>query len=174
MEAAEVNDAAGPFRKKYGKYSPCFRERIGVRIKTANGAWRPAVGIPGERRMKYEIKDLRDFKVIHIIGNIDGSESTKILNNEISGLIRKGHHHFVFNLQKTTFLDSGGIRLFIHCLCDTRDHNGSIFIVAEENQVRRALEMVGINRLIKTYYSEKEFSDEQIEGEGTENTETAA
>jgi hypothetical protein len=39
-----------------------------------------------------------------------------------------------------------------------------MYIIAEENQVRRVLEIVGINRLIKTYYSEKEFNDEQLEG----------
>jgi anti-anti-sigma factor len=124
--------------------------------------------------MKYEIKDLGRFKAIYIIGNIDSSESTKILDNEISGLIRKGRRDFVFNLRKTTFLGSGGISFFIHRLCDVRDHHGSIFIVAEKNQVRRVLESVGINRLIKTYYSEKEFSDAQIEGKSTENMNTAA
>ncbi len=118
--------------------------------------------------MKHEIKDLGGFKVIHIVGNIDSSESTKILNHEISRLIRKGHHHFVFNLRKATFLDSGGISLFIHCLCDVQEYKGSLFIIAEENQVRRVLEVVGINRLIKTYYTEKEFNDAQIEGKRVE------
>lgn len=107
--------------------------------------------------MKYEIENRGQFKMIHIIGNIDTSENTKILDNEISQLIAKNHHHFVFNLERTTFLDSGGISLFIHCLCNVQEKKGSIFIIAEENQVRRVLEMVGINRLIKTYYSEKEF-----------------
>ncbi len=124
--------------------------------------------------MKHEIKDLGNFKVIHIFGNIDSSEGTKVLDTEISRLIRKGNHHFVFNLRKTTFLDSGGISLFIHCLCDVQEHQGSIFIIAEENQVRRVLEMVGINRLIKTYYSEKEFSDAQIDGKPSEGKGSAS
>ena len=34
-------------------------------------------------------------------------------------------------------------------------------IIAEDNQVRRVLEMVGINRLIKTFASRKEFIDAQ-------------
>jgi anti-anti-sigma factor len=111
--------------------------------------------------MKYEVEDIGKFKMIHIIGNIDTSESTKILDNEISKFIRQGQHHFVFNLERTTFLDSGGISLFIHCLCDVQENKGSIFIIAEENHVRRVLEMVGINRLITTYYSEKEFRTAQ-------------
>jgi anti-anti-sigma factor len=116
--------------------------------------------------MKYEIEDRGPFKMIHIIGNIDTSESTKVLDNEISKSIRQGHHHFVFNLERTTFLDSGGISLFIHCLCDVQENKGSVFIIAEENQVRRVLEIVGINRLITTYYSEKEFLEAHTSAKG--------
>jgi anti-sigma B factor antagonist len=111
--------------------------------------------------MKYEFEDRGKFTMIHISGNIDSSEGSKVLDNEITCLIQLGHHHFVFNLERTTFLDSGGISLFIHCLCDVQADNGSVFIIAEQNQVRRVLEIVGINRLIKTYYSEKEFCEAQ-------------
>ena len=111
--------------------------------------------------MKYEIENKDRFKMIHIIGNIDSVESTQTLDDEIQDLIESGSHHFVFNLERTTFLDSAGISIFIHCLCDVQQNNGSVFIIAEDNQVRRVLEMVGINRLIKTYSSEKEFAYDQ-------------
>lgn len=107
--------------------------------------------------MKYQIEEMEPFTMIHVIGNIDTSEHTRTLDNEISRLIRQGRHRFVFNLERTTFLDSGGISLFIHCLCDVQESKGAVYIIAEENQVRRVLEMAGINRLITTYYSEKEF-----------------
>jgi len=100
-------------------------------------------------------------KNFHIIGNIDTDVNTKILDDEISGLIEKGNHHFVFNLQRTTYLDSAGISIFIHCLCDVQENNGSIFIIAEDNQVRRVLELVGIIRLIKTYDNIEQFSHDQ-------------
>ncbi|NLP01370.1 MAG: STAS domain-containing protein [Fibrobacter sp.] len=108
--------------------------------------------------MKYEIEEKGHFKMIRIIGNID-VVSNKTLDDAISGMIEQGHHHFVFNLERTTYLDSSGISIFIHCLCDVQQNNGSVYIIAEDNQVRRVLEMVGINRLIKTFDSEKEFLD---------------
>jgi len=111
--------------------------------------------------MKYEIEDYGKFKMIHIIGNIDTNESTKVLDNEIGNMISHGNHHFIFNLERTTYLDSAGISIFIHCLCDVQQNKGSVFIIAEDNQVRRVLEMVGINRLIKTYDSVKEFANVQ-------------
>jgi anti-anti-sigma factor len=107
--------------------------------------------------MKFEIENCGKFKMIHIFGNIDTTSTTQILDEEISKSIESGNHHFVFNLEKTTYLDSAGISIFIHCLCDVQENNGSVYIIAEDNQVRRVLEMVGINRLIKTFNSTKDF-----------------
>ncbi|MDD5674129.1 MAG: STAS domain-containing protein [Chitinivibrionales bacterium] len=107
--------------------------------------------------MKYEIESKGKFKMIHIIGNIDTESNTKALDVEIGKIIKKGHHHFVFNLERTTYLDSAGISIFIHCLCDVQENNGSVYIIAEDNQVRRVLEMVGIVRLIKTFPGQNEF-----------------
>jgi anti-anti-sigma factor len=107
--------------------------------------------------MKYEIENKGPFKMIHIIGNIDSEENTKKLDDDIFNSIKAGHHHFVFNLEKTTYLDSAGISIFIHCLCDVQENKGSVYIIAKDNQVRKVLEMVGIDRLMKTYRSEEEF-----------------
>ncbi|MBD3419947.1 MAG: anti-sigma factor antagonist [Chitinivibrionales bacterium] len=111
--------------------------------------------------MQYEIEPHGHFKMVHIIGNIDTEVNTKILDDEISRLIEQGHHHFVFNLKRTTYLDSAGISIFIHCLCDVQENNGSIYIIAEDNQVKKVLVMVGITRLIKTYDSVEAFVKDQ-------------
>jgi anti-anti-sigma factor len=99
--------------------------------------------------------------MIHIIGNIDTEENTKKLDDDIFSCIKDGRHHFVFNLERTTYLDSAGISIFIHCLCDVQENKGSVFIIAKDNQVRKVLEMVGVDRLMKTYGSEEEFLREQ-------------
>jgi len=107
--------------------------------------------------MKYEIEDKGTFKMIHIMGNIDTESNTKKLDEDIFNAIKSGNHHFVFNLERTTYLDSAGISIFIHCLCDVQENKGSVYIIAQDSQVRRVLEMVGISRLIKTYDSESDF-----------------
>jgi anti-anti-sigma factor len=107
--------------------------------------------------MDYEIEDKGRFKMVHIIGNITPEVGTKVLDENISKLIAEGNHNFVFNLERTTYLDSSGISIFIHCLCDVQENDGSIYIIAEENQVRDVLRVVGIDRLIKVYDSEDEF-----------------
>ena len=111
--------------------------------------------------MKYQFEKKGKYTMVHITGNIDTAESTRHLDNEIAAMVTEGHLHFVFNLEKTTYLDSAGISIFIHCLCYVQEKNGSIFIVAQDNQVKRVLEMVGINRLIATYDSLQDFYDTQ-------------
>ncbi|MBN1578613.1 MAG: STAS domain-containing protein [Chitinispirillaceae bacterium] len=111
--------------------------------------------------MMYEFEKVGKFTMIRISGNLDNAESTKRLDSEIAAMSGEGCHHFVFNLERTTYLDSAGLSIFIHCLCDVQENDGSVFIIAEDNQVRRVLEMVGINRLITTYGSRKDFLDAQ-------------
>jgi anti-anti-sigma factor len=111
--------------------------------------------------MQYEIEEKGRFTMIHIIGNLNHELSTRILDDAISERIKEGYHHYVFNLERTTFLDSTGISIFIHCLCDVQDNNGSIFIIAEDTQVREVLHMVGIDRLVKVYENEDDFLDDQ-------------
>ena len=112
--------------------------------------------------MNYKVEELGQFRMIRITGNIDTEMSTKILDDEIAKCVQQGHHHFVFDLKETTYLDSAGISIFINCLCDVQENKGSIYIIAEDNQVFRVLQMVGINRLIKTYTNEQDFLDEQV------------
>jgi anti-sigma B factor antagonist len=107
--------------------------------------------------MHYEIEDRGRFKMIHVIGNIDSTASTKELDDQITSLIGSGNHHFVFNLDQTTYLDSAGISIFIHCLADVQQNDGSIYMIAGDSQARRVLDLMGLTRLIKTYESEKEF-----------------
>ena len=115
--------------------------------------------------MDYKIADRGRFKMISISGDIDSEESRKALDEEISRLMGEGNHHFVFNLERTTYLDSAGISVFIHCLCDVQENNGSVYIIAGDSQVKEVLELVGLNQLIKTYTTERDFvGDQKVEG----------
>ena len=110
--------------------------------------------------MQYEIEDLGKFKMIHVIGNLTPEVSTRVLSDAISELMEEGHHHFVFNLERTSYLDSSGIGIFINCLCDVQQNKGSVFIITEDSQAHEVLVMVGIDRLIKIFGSVAEFKAE--------------
>jgi len=108
--------------------------------------------------MQYEIDNAGKFKVVRIIGNIENETSTKVLNQDISQLIEQGNHHFLFDLKATDYLDSAGISVFIYCLCDAHENDGSVFCLAGDTQVRKVLEMVGLDRMMKIYATAEEFS----------------
>ena len=111
--------------------------------------------------MKFELETLGKFKVIHLIGNLDSDAKRLSIDKAIIEQIDKGHHDIVFNLERTTYLDSMGISVFVNCLCEVQSKKGSVFLIAEDQQVLSILEMVGIVRLIKTYKSQAEFIKEQ-------------
>lgn len=111
--------------------------------------------------MKYEFEKVGKFTMISIDGNLEVSETAKKLDDEISDISQNGQHHFVFNLVRTVFLDSAGAAIFIRCLCDVQENGGSVFIIAEDNQVRRMLDTAGLSRLITTYESKEDFINAQ-------------
>ncbi len=113
--------------------------------------------------MKFSVSDKGKFKVIGIEGDLLINKRYEEINKTVLKLIKEGFHHFVFNLEKLSLIDSSGISVFINCLCDVQENNGSIFLIIPDPNVREVIELVGLNRLIKTYHSEKDFEKEQVD-----------
>ncbi len=112
--------------------------------------------------MQFSISDKGRFKVVHIEGDLLINKRYDEINKTVLKLIKEGFHHFVFNLEKLSCIDSSGISVFINCLCDVQESNGSIFMIVPDADVREIIELVGLNRLIKTYDTEAAFEKEQM------------
>jgi anti-anti-sigma factor len=112
--------------------------------------------------MKFMITDSGKFKVVHIEGDLLINKRYDEINKSVLKLIKEGHHHFVFNLEKLSCIDSSGISVFINCLCDVQESNGSIYMIVPDPEVREIIELVGLNRLIKTYQTEADFNKEHL------------
>ena len=117
--------------------------------------------------MGFNVTDLGKYKVISVLGNLQAGEKTKRIIDVVSDLDRQGHHHFVFNLSGLEYLDSSGISIFIHCLCDVQEHNGSVFLVVEDKKVQEVIELVGLNRLIKLYPTMEVFAQHHVDPPAT-------
>jgi anti-anti-sigma factor len=112
--------------------------------------------------MSYNISDLAKYKVINIQGNLQAGEQTRLIIETVTDLTRQGNHHFVFNLSDLTELDSTGISIFIHCLCDVQESNGSVYLVVNDPKVKEVIELVGLSRLIKLYPSMEAFGKSHV------------
>ncbi len=110
--------------------------------------------------MKYEIEEVRDFLVVHVVGDMTSKTHLSILDEAITEHIEEGFHHFVFNLEKVEHLDLDGTDIFICCLADVSDHGGGCYIVVEDDKVYQTLEQAGVAKLMKVYRNRGEFTDE--------------
>ncbi len=112
--------------------------------------------------MEYRIFQEKHYTVVMLKGNVQKTEESKALEEEILRLIEKGQHHFLFDLVNVDYLDSSGISIFIQCLFQTQQHRGKVFFVIEDSTVRDVIELVGLDKLIKIYGSFEEFKKEQL------------
>jgi anti-anti-sigma factor len=110
--------------------------------------------------MKYEIEEVRDFLVVHVVGDMTSKTHLSILDEAITDHIEEGFHHFVFNLEKVEHLDLDGTDIFICCLADVSDHGGGCYIVVEDDKVYNTLEQAGVAKLMKVYRNRGDFTDE--------------
>ncbi len=112
--------------------------------------------------MKFDIFDHGKFKQVRMQGNVIAGDMNDKLNAKITELTNSGAHHFVFNLEEISYLDSNGISVFIHCLCDVQENNGSVFLIISDSKVLDAVRLVGLDRLIPVYSSMDEFDDAEM------------
>ncbi len=110
--------------------------------------------------MRYEVEEVSDFLVIHVIGDMTSKSHLAILDEAITDHITDGFHKFVFNLEKVEKLDEDGIDIFISCLTDVDIHGGGCYLLVEDNTVYSVLEQFGLDKLLKIYRTDEAFSEE--------------
>ncbi|MGM0443471.1 MAG: STAS domain-containing protein [Fibrobacterota bacterium] len=110
--------------------------------------------------MKYEIEEMGEYLIIHIIGDMTQKHRLEILEEAIYDHIEAGHHTFVYNLEKVEKIDLDGIDLFISCLTDVTEHGGGVYIVVEDNSVMEVLKANSLDKLIRIYEDDDEFAAE--------------
>jgi hypothetical protein len=67
--------------------------------------------------MKYEVEEIGDFLIVHVVGNMTTKDKLGILTDEINDYIENGKtKKFLFNLEKVQKIDDDGIDIFINCL----------------------------------------------------------
>jgi len=67
--------------------------------------------------MRYEIEEIEDFLVVHVVGNMTAKYKPSVLINKINNYIADGKiNKLLFNLEKVENIDDDGIDVFINCL----------------------------------------------------------
>jgi anti-anti-sigma factor len=111
--------------------------------------------------MKYEIEEVRDFLIVHIIGDMTTKGHLAILDDAITDHVNDGFHKFLFNLEKVEKLDVDGVGIFINCLTDVDEHpGGGCYILVEDDNVYGVIEHMGLDKMMKIFRNRDEVADE--------------
>lgn len=104
--------------------------------------------------MKYRITKVKDFNVIEISGNLETEkEAISALKIDILDLMKQNEKNFIFNIFDLQYIDSSGISIFIDVLHHANKLHGKVFCVVKDDNVKKILSIVGLDKLIKFYNS---------------------
>ena len=110
--------------------------------------------------MKYEVDEIKDFLVIHVMGDLTLKDHIEILEKAINEHIEQGFHKFLFNLEKLINIDVDGIGIFMDCLTDVAVHDGECYLFVEDDVVYEKITRTGLEKLIEVYRDKNEFAEE--------------
>ena len=112
--------------------------------------------------MTYTIETEDKFMIVNIVGDIENDHEARELSDKITELANNGTINFCFNLQNATYLNSSGVSIFIHALAEVEKSRGTAYMVIGDSRVRNVVELAGLDKLIKTYYSMDDFRKEHF------------
>lgn len=91
--------------------------------------------------------------IVGIIGELDHHTAEYVRQKIDSELIKSTTRNVVIDLSKLSFMDSSGIGVIMGRYKNVQQLNGKMAITVIGSQIRRILEMAGLNRIIPVYDS---------------------
>ncbi|MDR2693993.1 MAG: STAS domain-containing protein [Chitinispirillales bacterium] len=98
--------------------------------------------------------------VVDVVGKIDRLTDSLGLKSYINNLAEKEERIIALNLAQVTYLDSGALNVMIYCQNVLSKLGGKLVIIEPNEYVYDVLNVVGFDKLITIYSSEKEFVDD--------------
>ena len=102
-----------------------------------------------------EVSEKKNVPVIRIKGEIDVYTCPK-LNKTLTGIIEKGNHNFILNLEDIQYIDSTGLGTIAHSARSISEKNGTIFVVCAKPQIKKVFEIAGLNKKNIKLFDEEE------------------
>ena len=109
-------------------------------------------------------RKLNNYHVIDVVGKINRLKDSIVLKSFINTLLEKSITDLALNLAKVTYLDSGALNVLIYCHNTLSKKGGTLCIIEPNEYVRDVLEVVGLDKLVKIYPTEEEFTNDKANG----------
>ncbi|MDR2591626.1 MAG: STAS domain-containing protein [Chitinispirillales bacterium] len=98
--------------------------------------------------------------IVDVVGKIDRLTDSLDLKSYINTLVEKDERVIALNLAQVTYLDSGALNVMIYSQNVLSKLGGKLVIIEPNEYVYDVLNVVGFDKLINIYSSEKEFVDD--------------
>lgn len=92
------------------------------------------------------------FTVVEVTGELD-VYTAPVLEETLGDLVDAGSVDIVVDLRGVTFMDSTGLGLLIKALKWTREHDGSLHIVANTEKVLKVFRVTGLDSVLSLHSS---------------------
>jgi len=105
--------------------------------------------------MEVKIREINDVQVVDLIGNLDTGTSPEA-ETEISKLLDEGVKKIIINLEKTDYLSSSGLRVFLGTAKKLTATGGAVKLCCPNDVVKEILEISGFTTILDVRASEEE------------------
>ncbi len=106
-------------------------------------------------------RELNNFHIIDVVGRINRLKDSIVLKSFINALIEKNVTHIALNLAQVNYMDSGALNVLIYSHNTVSKRGGKLVLIAPNEYVHDVLEVVGLDKLVKIYPTEEEFSNDK-------------
>lgn len=102
--------------------------------------------------MEIQSQQRQGILVISLTGSLDAltaDQAQRTIGDQLDG----GQHQIVLDLDQLDFMSSSGLRLLLNVLRRSRDLGTGFCLAAVQPDVRRSLEISGLERILDIYRS---------------------
>jgi anti-sigma B factor antagonist len=120
----------------------------------------PAISfcIRGNGFMDIGVRDKHGFRIIDVVGKIDRIKDSIVLKSCVTTTVAEdGVKYIAMNLAQVTYMDSGALNVLISSHNALEKAGGKLVLIEPNEYVTDVLNIVGFDKLITIFSSEKEF-----------------
>ena len=109
--------------------------------------------------MELRVRHTGHVAVVDVAGKITIGNGDAVFRERVLELLENEQKHILLNLEKVSYMDSGGIVGLIACYKHAKEKRGFIKLLNPSRRVHDLLEVTGLKQVFETFNDEDEALD---------------
>lgn len=106
-----------------------------------------------DEELDVQIRRSGSVRIVDLCGDVDAYTCSK-LRGAILDLLKRGELRLVVGMADVEYIDSSGLGTLVAALISISEHNGDFAISGASPQVRKALAVTGLSKILPLFSSE--------------------